>query len=250
MADKVVLVTGASQGIGEACARSFAGAGWRVILAARSADKMQAVIADLGDAGSNCLAVPTDVADPQSVERLFAQIGQDCGRLDAVFNNAGTFVSTTLVGDIDFEAWRRVLSVNLDGAFLIAAAAFRMMRAQDPQGGRIINNGSISAHTPRYGSAPYTASKHAITGLTKSISLDGRAFRIACGQIDVGNAATPMTARMSEGVPQADGSTKVEPTMDVNHVAQAVLAMAELPLESNVLFQTIMATDMPFVGRG
>lgn len=250
MSERVVLVTGASQGIGEACARAFASAGWRVVMAARSAEKMQAVIADLGEAGGHCLAVATDVSDPQSVEALFQRIGADCGRLDAVFNNAGTNVPTTLIGDIDFEGWRRVLSVNLDGAFLIASAAFRMMRAQEPQGGRIINNGSISAHTPRYGSAPYTASKHAITGLTKSIVLDGRAFNIACGQIDIGNAASAMTARMSGGVPQADGSIKAEPTMDVTHVAQAVLAMAELPLESNVLFQTIMATEMPFVGRG
>ncbi len=250
MVDRSVLVTGASQGIGAACAGAFARAGWQVVLAARSAEGMQGVIADLGDAGPSCLAITCDVTDPQSVEALFAEIKSRCGHLDAVFNNAGTNVPTTLVGDLTFEEWRRVLSVNLDGAFLIAAAAFRMMRDQDPQGGRIINNGSISAHAPRYGSAPYTASKHAITGLTKSIVLDGRAFNIACGQIDIGNAASAMTARMSGGVPQADGSIKAEPTMDVNHVAQAVVSMAELPLESNVLFQTIMATEMPFVGRG
>lgn len=250
MADSIVLVTGASQGIGAACAAAFAEAGWRVVLAARSAEKMEAVIQALGEAGGRCLAVPTDVADPDSVDALFGEIRQRCGRLDAVFNNAGTNIPTTLVGDVSFADWRKVLSVNLDGAFLIAAAAFRMMRDQSPQGGRIINNGSISAHAPRYGSVAYTASKHAITGLTKSLVLDGRAFNIACGQIDIGNTASAMTAKMSAGVPQADGEIKPEPTMDVTHVAQAVLAMANLPLESNVLFQTIMATKMPFVGRG
>ncbi|MEO1318197.1 MAG: SDR family NAD(P)-dependent oxidoreductase, partial [Pseudomonadota bacterium] len=172
------------------------------------------------------------------------------GRLDAVFNNAGTNIGATLFGDVDWDGWRKVVAVNLDGAFLIANGAFRMMRDQDPQGGRIINNGSISAHAPRYGSAPYTASKHAITGLTKSIALDGRAFNIACGQIDIGNAASAMTARMSGGVPQADGTLMPEPTMDVRHVADAVVRMAELPLDANVLFQTIMSTTMPFVGRG
>ncbi len=250
MTESIVLVTGASQGIGAACATAFATAGWRVVLAARSAEKMEAVIGSLGEAGGRCLAVPTDVADPDSVEALFGEIRQRCGRLDAVFNNAGTNMPTTLVGDVSFADWRKVLSVNLDGAFLVAAAAFRMMRDQSPQGGRIINNGSISAHAPRYGSVAYTTSKHAITGLTKSIVLDGRAFNIACGQIDIGNTASAMTAKMSAGVPQADGEIKPEPTMDVTHVAQAVLAMANLPLESNVLFQTIMATKMPFVGRG
>ncbi len=250
MAQGIVLVTGASQGIGAATAAAFAQAGWRVVLAARSAEKMQGVIDGLGEAGAACLPIATDVSDPKSVEALFGEIERSCGRLDAVFNNAGTNIPATLIGDVTFEEWRRVLSVNLDGAFLIAAAAFRMMRGQDPQGGRIINNGSISAHTPRYGSVPYTASKHAITGLTKSIVLDGRAFSIACGQIDIGNAASAMTERMMAGVPQADGTIKAEPTMDVTHVARAVVAMAELPLESNVLFQTIMATKMPFVGRG
>ncbi len=250
MSERRVLVTGASQGIGAACVKAFAEAGWQVILAARSAEKMGEVIAELGPAGASSLAVPCDVSDPDSVEALFTEIETRCGYLDAVFNNAGTNLPATLIGDIDFAEWRRVLSVNLDGAFLIAAAAFRMMRSQSPQGGRIINNGSVSAYAPRYGSAPYTASKHAITGLTKSIVLDGRAFDIACGQIDIGNAASAMTAHMSGGVPQADGSLMAEPTMDVTHVAQAVLAMAELSLESNVLFQTIMSTKMPFVGRG
>ncbi|MEO1724871.1 MAG: SDR family oxidoreductase [Pseudomonadota bacterium] len=243
---QVVLVTGASQGIGEATARAFAAAGHRVVLAARSAAGLERVAGDL----DNALAVPTDVADPDSVSALFAAIKERHGRLDAVFNNAGTNIGATLFGDVDWDGWRKVVAVNLDGAFLIANGAFRMMRDQDPQGGRIINNGSISAHAPRYGSAPYTASKHAITGLTKSIALDGRAFNIACGQIDIGNAASAMTARMSGGVPQADGTLMPEPTMNVRHVADAVVRMAELPLDANVLFQTIMSTTMPFVGRG
>ncbi|MEL7138926.1 MAG: SDR family oxidoreductase [Pseudomonadota bacterium] len=243
---QVVLVTGASQGIGEATARAFAAAGHWVVLAARSAAGLEKVACDL----DNALAVPTDVADPDSVSALFAAIKERHGRLDAVFNNAGTNIGATLFGDVDWDGWRKVVAVNLDGAFLIANGAFRMMRDQDPQGGRIINNGSISAHAPRYGSAPYTASKHAITGLTKSIALDGRAFNIACGQIDIGNAASAMTARMSGGVPQADGTLMPEPTMNVRHVADAVVRMAELPLDANVLFQTIMSTTMPFVGRG
>jgi NAD(P)-dependent dehydrogenase (short-subunit alcohol dehydrogenase family) len=247
MTQRIVLVTGASQGIGAATAEAFAAAGWRVVLAARSAEKLAAVAGPLGGAA---LPVECDVADPASVEALYATIRREAGRLDAVFNNAGTNIGATLFGEIGFAEWRRVVSVNLDGAFLIAEGAFRMMRDQTPQGGRIINNGSISAHAPRYGSAPYTASKHAITGLTKSIALDGRTCNVACGQIDIGNAASAMTARMSKGVPQADGTLKAEPTMDVRLVADAVLRMAELPLSANVLFQTIMATDMPFVGRG
>jgi NAD(P)-dependent dehydrogenase (short-subunit alcohol dehydrogenase family) len=247
MSQKTVLVTGASQGIGEATARAFAAAGWRVAMAARNAGKLQAVADGIGAAA---LPVPCDVAEPRSVEALYATIAEKFGRLDAVFNNAGTNIPSTLFGDIGFDGWRRVVSVNLDGAFLIAEGAFRMMRDQTPQGGRIINNGSISAHAPRYGSAPYTASKHAITGLTKSIALDGRTCNIACGQIDIGNAASPMTERMARGVPQADGTLKPEPLMDVALVAQAVVQMAELPLSANVLFQTIMATAMPFVGRG
>jgi NAD(P)-dependent dehydrogenase (short-subunit alcohol dehydrogenase family) len=247
---KVVLVTGASQGIGAATARAFAGAGHGVVLAARDGAKMEAVITSLGGAGQACMGVPCDVTDPASVEALFGRIRERHGRLDVVFNNAGTNVPAALSGDISWEDWRRVLSVNLDGAFLIAAAAFRLMRDQKPQGGRIINNGSISAYAPRYGSLPYTASKHAITGLTKSLSLDGRAFDIACGQIDIGNAASDMTARMTGGVPQADGHLAPEPRIDVAHVARAVVQMAELPLDVNVQFITIMATKMPFVGRG
>ena len=247
MSQRTVLVTGASQGIGEATARAFAAAGWHVAMAARNAEKLQAVADSIG---ASALPIPCDVADPASVAALYATIGAQLGRLDAVFNNAGTNIPSTLFGEIGFEGWRRVVSVNLDGAFLIAEGAFRMMRDQTPQGGRIINNGSISAHAPRYGSAPYTASKHAITGLTKSIALDGRTCNVACGQIDIGNAASPMTERMAKGVPQADGTLKAEPLMDVALVAQAVVQMAELPLSANVLFQTIMATAMPFVGRG
>jgi NAD(P)-dependent dehydrogenase (short-subunit alcohol dehydrogenase family) len=245
MTEKIVLVTGASQGIGAATARAFAAAGDAVVLAARDAAKLDALAAETGG-----LAVPCDVTDPTSVHALFARIGAVHGRLDVVFNNAGANVPTALAGDISWEDWRRVLAVNLDGAFLVASAAFRMMRDQTPRGGRIINNGSISAHAPRYGSAPYTASKHAITGLTKSLSLDGRAFDIACGQIDIGNAASDITARMTAGVPQADGRLAAEPRIDVAHVARAVVQMAALPLDVNVQFMTIMATRMPFVGRG
>jgi NAD(P)-dependent dehydrogenase (short-subunit alcohol dehydrogenase family) len=247
MSARTALVTGASQGIGEATARAFAAAGWRVALAARNADRLAAVAASLGDAAC---AIPCDVTEPDSVAALYAEIGARFGRLDCAFNNAGANLPATLFGEIGFAEWRRVVSVNLDGAFLIAEGAFRMMRDQTPRGGRIINNGSISAHVPRYGSAPYTASKHAITGLTKSMALDARGLDIACGQIDIGNAASEMTARMAAGVPQADGSLKAEPRMDVTLVADAVVRMAELPLSANVLFQTIMATDMPFVGRG
>jgi NAD(P)-dependent dehydrogenase (short-subunit alcohol dehydrogenase family) len=246
----IVLVTGASQGIGAATAQAFARAGWKVVLAARSAGKLGAVVDALGPDGGDCLAVPCDVTDPASVEALFARIRTTHGRLDAVFNIAGTNIGAKLAGDVTWDEWRRVVSVNLDGAFLIAAAAFRQMRDQSPQGGRIVNNGSISATAPRYGSVAYTASKHAITGLTKSLSLDGRAFDIACGQIDIGNAASDMTARMTAGVPQADGTLAPEPRIDVAHVARAVVDMAALPLDVNVQFITLMATKMPFVGRG
>jgi NAD(P)-dependent dehydrogenase (short-subunit alcohol dehydrogenase family) len=244
---KVALVTGASQGIGKATAEALAAAGAQVVLAARGADKLETVAAGLG---GKALGAPCDVTDPASVDALYATIKERFGRLDVVFNNAGASQANVLVGDMSWEEWRKVVSVNLDGAFLIARGAFRMMRDQSPRGGRIINNGSISAHVPRYGSAPYTASKHAITGLTRSISLDGREFGIACGQIDIGNAASAMTARMSGGVPQADGTLMAEPTIDVGHVADAVVQMAALPLDVNVQFITIMATKMPFIGRG
>ena len=243
----VALVTGASQGIGLATARAMAEAGHTVVMAARSVDKLEKAAAEIE---GTTMIVATDVSDPASVAALFDKIGQAYGRLDVVFNNAGTNIPPQDVGDMSFEDWRKVVSVNLDGAFLIASHSVKMMKAQNPQGGRIINNGSISAHVPRPGSAAYTASKHAISGLTKTISLDGRPYSIACGQIDIGNTASDMTARMAGGVPQADGSMKPEPTMDVRHVAQAVLNMAQLPLDTNVLSQTIMATNMPFVGRG
>jgi len=241
----IALITGASQGIGLATARAYAEAGHTVIMAARNAEKLTAAAGTVGGE-----AIATDVGDPDSVDALFAEIQRRHGRIDVVFNNAGTNVPPQDVGDMSFADWRKVISVNLDGAFLIASGAVRMMKTQGPQGGRIINNGSISAQVPRPGSAAYTASKHAITGLTKSISLDGRPYSIACGQIDIGNTASDMTAKMSGGVPQADGTMKPEPTMDVVHVARAVLSMGELPLDVNVLSQTIMATNMPFVGRG
>ncbi len=245
--DKVALVTGASQGIGRATAEALAAAGAQVVLAARGADKLKAVEAGLG---GRALGVATDVTDPASVDALFATIRERFGRLDVVFNNAGAALISKETGDVSWDEWRHVVGVNLDGAFLIARGAFLMMKGQSPQGGRIINNGSISATAPRPGSVAYTASKHAITGLTKSISLDGRPYDIACGQIDIGNAASDMTAVMSKGVPQADGSLKPEPTINVRHVADAVVNMAGLPLDVNVQFITIMATKMPFIGRG
>ncbi|MFO1209410.1 MAG: SDR family oxidoreductase [Amaricoccus sp.] len=248
MADrKIVLVTGASQGIGAATAGAFARAGHAVVLAARDPKRLADIAARYGD---GCTAVPCDVTDPDAVAALFARIADLHGRLDVVFNNAGANHPNALVGDTSWEGWRRVLSVNLDGAFLVARAAFRQMRAQAPQGGRIINNGSISAYVPRPGMVAYTASKHAITGLTRQVSLDGRPFAIACGQIDIGNAASDMTAGMTSGVPQADGRLAAEPRIDVEHVARAVLQMAELPLDVNVQFMTIMATTMPYIGRG
>jgi len=244
---KIVLITGASQGIGRACALAFAQAGHKVVLAARSADKL-AALADT--APGQMLAHPCDVSDPDAVDALFATIRDRFGRLDVAFNNAGLGLPATEIADISWQDWRRVASVNLDGAFLIARGAYAMMRAQDPKGGRIINNGSISAHVPRVGSMPYTATKHAITGLTRTLSLDGRQHNIACGQIDIGNAASEMTDAFTRGVPQADGSLRAEPVMDVQHVADAVLHMASLPLDANVQFMTIMAKAMPYIGRG
>ena len=244
---KTALVTGAGSGIGRATALAFAKAGYRVAICGRREEALKETD---GEAGGGMLALPCDVTDPEAVEAMFAKIESDFGRLDVIFNNAGTNIPATSFGDLTWSGWEKVVSVNLNGAFLCALGAYKLMQRQSPQGGRIINNGSISAHVPRPGSAPYTSSKHAITGLTRSISLDGRPFDIACGQIDIGNAASHMTERMSAGVPQADGSMKPEPTMDVTHVADAVVQMAELPLDVNVQFVTIMATKMPFIGRG
>jgi NAD(P)-dependent dehydrogenase (short-subunit alcohol dehydrogenase family) len=250
MSKRIALVTGAGSGIGKACAIALAKDGWDVVLTGRRASALHETVTEAGEAGGNMLVEPCDVTDPASVEKLFAEIAKVHGRLDMVFNNAGSFGKADNVADMSFDNWRMVVGVNLDGAFLVAKHAFAMMRDQKPQGGRIINNGSISAHVPRPGSAAYTASKHAITGLTKSISLDGRPFNIACSQIDIGNAAFAMTDAMKKGVPQADGSVKPEPVMDVSNVASAVTYMAGLPLEANVQFMTIMATNMPFIGRG
>jgi len=246
---KVALVTGAGSGIGRASALALHRAGFSVVLAGRRADELTKT-ADQARSGPDVLSVPTDVSDPDSVAALFARIQAHFGRLDVLFNNAGTGAPPVPLEDLDLKSWKRVVDVNLTGAFLCTQGAFRLMKDQSPRGGRIINNGSISAHAPRPRSVAYTATKHAITGLTRSTSLDGRAYDIACGQIDIGNAATEMTARMSQGVPQADGSLAVEPVMDVAAVADAVVYMASLPLNANVQFMTVMATKMPFIGRG
>jgi len=247
---KVAIITGAGSGIGRAVALGLLGEGYSVALAGRREDALAETAARGKALPGKSLAVPTDVSDPASVSRLFAAAQSAFGRLDLLFNNAGTFGRGLPFDEIPYEDWKRVVEVNLTGMFLCAQAAFRMMRTQQPQGGRIINNGSISAHAPRPNSAPYTSTKHAVTGLTKSISLDGRAHGIACGQIDIGNASTDMTEKMKSGVPQANGTLAVEPTMDVRNVVQAVLFMAGLPPEANAQFLTVMATNMPFVGRG
>lgn len=249
-ADKIALITGAGSGVGRASSRALLQAGFAVVLAGRRRDALEQTAAEAGTDGTRALVVPSDVSDPESVRALFEATKQQFGRLDVLFNNAGTGAPAVPLEELTVEQWRRVVDVNLSGVFLCTQAAFRMMKEQIPGGGRIINNGSISAHTPRPHSAPYTATKHAITGLTKSTALDGRRYHIACGQIDIGNAETPMTARMKQGVPQASGERAVEPTMDVEHIARAVLYMATLPLDANVLFMTVMATQMPFVGRG
>jgi NAD(P)-dependent dehydrogenase (short-subunit alcohol dehydrogenase family) len=250
MNGKIALVTGAGSGIGRAVSLALQAAGYSVVLAGRRSEELQRTAAMSAPTGGTLVPAPTDVSDPASVKALFARIGESFGRLDTLFNNAGCNAPAIPMEDLSFEQWSAVVSVNLTGAFLCAQEAIRLMKSQQPQGGRIINNGSISAHVPRPNSAPYTATKHAITGLTRSISLDGRNFNIACGQIDIGNAATEMTERMSNGVPQANGSSLVEPRMDVRHVAEAVLYMANLPLDANVEFMTVMATKMPFIGRG
>ena len=246
----VAIVTGAGSGIGRAVALAFLREGWSVALAGRRAAALRATAAEAGDAAERALAVTADVREPASVRDLFAWTVERFGRVDVLFNNAGTGAPPRPLEELSLEQWRAVVDTNLTGAFLCTQEAFRAMKAQTPRGGRIINNGSISATTPRPNSAPYTAAKHAITGLTKATALDGRAHDIACGQIDIGNALTPMTERMAEGVPQADGTVRAEPVMDVEHVARAVLYMASLPLDANVLSLTVMATKMPFVGRG
>ena len=243
-------MTGAGSGIGRAVSLALQGAGYSVVLAGRRGAELERTAAMARAAGGEMLAVPTDIGNPEAVRALFARTKEAFGRLDLLFNNAGMGAPAIPMEDLSYEQWNAVVSVNLTGAFLCAQEAIKIMKAQSPRGGRIINNGSISAHVPRPNSAPYTATKHAITGLTKCISLDGRKYDIACGQIDIGNAATEMTARMASGVPQADGSRKPEPVMDVRHVADAVLYMAGLPLDANVQFMTVMATQMPFVGRG
>ncbi len=244
---KVALVTGAGSGIGRAVSLALQSAGFSVVLAGRRADTLERT----AQAGAGrMLVVPTDVSKPESVRNLFAQTREEFGRLDVLFNNAGIGAPAIPIEDLTYEQWSAVVAVNLTGAFLCAQEAIKMMKAQQPRGGRIINNGSISAYVPRPNSAPYTATKHAITGLTKSISLDGRKHDICCGQIDIGNAATEMTDRMTAGVPQARGDMMVEPRMDVRHVADAVVYMANLPLDANVQFMTVMATKMPFIGRG
>ena len=248
--DRTALVTGAGSGIGRAAALALLDAGWRVALAGRRKDALEETARMAGDGSDRALAVPADVADEASVKALFDQVRSQFGRLDLLFNNAGTGGPPVGFDELTLEQWRRVVDVNLTGSFLCAREAFALMKSQSPRGGRIINNGSISAHAPRPNSAPYTATKHAVTGLTKSLSLDGRAYDIACGQIDIGNAATELAARIVQGVPQPNGQVMPEPVMDVKHVADAVLYMAGLPLEANVQFMTVMATKMPFVGRG
>ena len=247
---KVAMVTGAGSGIGRASTLALLFAGYQVVLAGRRADALQETIALAGELGARALAVPTDATDPAAVKALFAATRAKFGRLDVLFNNAGTSAPAIPMDELSFEQWKAVVDINLTAVFLCTQQAFALMKAQDPRGGRIINNGSISAYAPRPFSAPYTATKHAITGLTKSTSLDGRAHDIACGQIDIGNAASEMTERMATGVPQANGTLMVEPRMEVKHVADAVVHMASLPLEANVQFMTVMATKMPFVGRG
>jgi NAD(P)-dependent dehydrogenase (short-subunit alcohol dehydrogenase family) len=248
--DKIALVTGAGSGIGRAASLALHAAGYSVVLAGRRAAELERTAAAAMSSERPMLPVPTDVSEPKSVQALFARIRETFGRLDVLFNNAGRGAPGVPLEDLTYEQWIAVVGVNLTGVFLCAQEAIRLMKAQSPRGGRIINNGSISAHTPRPHSAPYTATKHAVTGLTKSIALDGRRHDIACGQIDIGNAVTEMTERMTAGVPQANGTVLVEPRMDVRHVADAVVYMANLPLDANVLFLTVMATKMPFAGRG
>ncbi|MGA8033994.1 MAG: SDR family oxidoreductase [Casimicrobiaceae bacterium] len=247
---RVALVTGAGSGIGKAAALALLDDRWHVVLAGRRQSALDEAVRDAGENGSRSLAIATDLTDPDSVRALFDAIAARFGRLDLLFNNAGTGAPAVPLEDLTVEQIRAVIDTNLLGAFLCTQGAIRLMKSQSPRGGRIINNGSISAHAPRPNSAPYTATKHAMTGLTRSTSLDGRRYDIACGQIDIGNAATDMTTRMAAGVPQANGEIAAEPRMDVAHVARAVVYMASLPLDANVQFMTVMATKMPYVGRG
>jgi NAD(P)-dependent dehydrogenase (short-subunit alcohol dehydrogenase family) len=247
---KVVVVTGAGSGIGRAVSIAMLGDGYAVVLAGRRAERLHETVREAGSDGTRAVPVATDVTDPAAVHRLFETVRDTFGRLDVLFNNAGVSPPGIPLEDITFEQWRKVVDVNLTGSFLCTQEAFRLMKAQHPRGGRIINNGSIAAHVPRPNSVPYAATKHAITGLTKATALDGRAFDIACGQIDIGNAATDMARRFAGGVLQANGQTAPEPLLDVGHVVRAVLYMASLPLDANVPFITVMATKMPFMGRG
>jgi NAD(P)-dependent dehydrogenase (short-subunit alcohol dehydrogenase family) len=250
MSTKIAIVTGAGSGIGKASAIALLKAGYAVALAGRRADALQETMKQAGADGARALAVPTDVTSPDAVQALFGKVKEKWGRLDLLFNNAGQNAPGIPLEDLSFEQWKAVVDVNLTGMFLCIQEAFRVMKGQTPRGGRIINNGSISAHAPRPNSTPYTATKHAVTGLTKCASLDGRKYDIACGQIDIGNALTEMAARMAKGVPQANGEIAIEAVMDVQHVANAIVHMASLPPEANVQFMTVMATKMPFVGRG
>jgi NAD(P)-dependent dehydrogenase (short-subunit alcohol dehydrogenase family) len=250
MSDKIALVTGAGSGIGRAVVLAFLRDGYRVVLTGRRMAALQETIETANADKSQALAVSTDVTDPASVRALFQRTEEVFGRLDVLFNNAGAGIPAAQLEDVTYEQWQRVVATNLTGPFLCTQQAFRVMKRQTPLGGRIINNGSLSAHVPRPSSAPYTATKHAVTGLTRSTSLDGRNYNIACGQIDIGNAATEMAAKMAEGVLQADGSIRAEPLIDVSLVANAVLYMASLPLEANVQFMNVMATKMPYIGRG
>jgi NAD(P)-dependent dehydrogenase (short-subunit alcohol dehydrogenase family) len=247
---KVAVITGGGTGIGKRTALALLREGYCVVLAGRGVEPLETAAKEAGLDSSRVLVVPTDVTDPASVRALFAKTKETFGRLDVLFNNAGIGAPPVLLEDLSYEQWKSVVDTNLTGAFLCTQEAFKLMKSQQPRGGRIINNGSISAHVPRPDSAPYTATKHAITGLTKSTALDGRKYDIACSQIDIGNAATVLAEKMSEGVPQANGSIAVEPTMDVDHVARAIVYMASLPLEANVQFMTVIATKMPYIGRG
>lgn len=248
--EKIAIVTGAGSGVGKASSIALAADGWTIMLAGRRQKPLEETALTIEAAGGKAIAIPTDTADPLSVKELFKKTQIDFGRLDLLFNNAGTNAPGVSLEELTYEQWINVVNVNLTGVFLCTQEAFKIMKDQSPMGGRIINNGSISAHVPRPGSAPYTATKHAVTGLTRSTSLDGRKYDIACGQIDIGNALTEMAARMTKGVPQANGSTEIEPVMDVSNVGKTVVHMASLPTDANIQFVTVMATKMPFIGRG